>query len=227
MNVEFIFRSWGIHVQELKEVWFGIPIGSSEEPDTVYKYNYVTQTVYKDQPSTSVTTASLFTKTADETWDSDPESWDSDTSIWDSNTALALHKRVIWGVGDTGLSVERIETSNFNGTAISSYWQSKDITAADFEMDDAEGRLMEWQGIEVIAKGTSVTVSYSTDEGASWTTAKTLTLSSAFPTDSSPLMVYFRVTSSKLRIRFSDASTSGAFEIKQFRVMALPREERQ
>lgn len=227
MNSEYLFRSWGVHVQELKEAWFGIPIGSSQEPDTIYKYNYVTQTIYKDKLTDSVTTASLFTVVADDTWDADTESWDSDTTTWDSNTALALHKRVIFGVGSTGISVQRTDSSDFNSVAISSNWDSKDITAADFQIDDSEGLMLEWQGVEVIARGTALSVYYSTDEGSSWTLAKTLTLSSSFPSDSSPLIAYFRVVSTKCRLRFYNASSGGAFDLKQFRPMAIPREERQ
>jgi hypothetical protein len=87
--------------------------------------------------------------------------------------------------------------------------------------------MMEWQGIEVIAKGTALVVEYSTDEGATWTTAKTLTLDSSFPADSSPDIVYFRTVATKCRPRFSNAVSGGAFEIKQFRMIAVPREERQ
>lgn len=227
MNSEFLFRSWGIHLIELKEAWFGIPIGSSEEPDTVYKYNYATQTIYKDRLTDNLTTASLFTLVADETWDGDPESWDSDTSTWDSNVALALNKRVLWGVGPTGISVQRTSSADFNGVPISSEWESKDITAADFQLDDSEGLLLEWQGVEIIARGTAMVVDYSTDEGETWTTIKTLALESSYPLDSSPDIVYFRVVATKCRFRFSNALSGGAFELKQFRPIAIPREERQ
>jgi hypothetical protein len=227
MNASYLFRSWGVHIPELKEAWIGIPIGSSEEPDTIYKYNYRTQTVYKDHLKDGITRASLFTLVDDDTWDSDDESWDSDTETWDSNAALALHKRVLWGVGDTGITVQRSNSANFNGEAIDSNWDGKDFTAADFQIDDPEGRLMEWQGIEIVARGTSVKVYYSTDEGESWTLADTISLGSSFPSDSSPLVAYFRTVSTKCRPRFVNNDTDGAFDIKQFRMIAIPREERQ
>jgi len=227
MNSEFLFRSWGVHVRELKEAWFGIPIGSSEEPDTIYKYNYATQTIYKDRLTEGITFGSLYTLIADDTWDADTESWDSDTTTWDSSTALALHKRVIFGVGDTGISIQRTDSSDLAGVAIESNWDSKDFTASDLQIDESEGLMLEWQGVEVIAKGTAVSVYYSTDEGTSWTLAKTLTLTSAFPADSSPTIAYFRVVATKCRFRFMNSSLGGVFEIKQFRPMAIPREERQ
>lgn len=227
MNVEFLFRAWGVHIRELNEAWFGLPIGSREEPDTIYKYNYMTKTLYKDLLTDNVTVASLFTKVADDTIDSNNEPIDSQSRTYDSNTALALHKRVIWGVGSTGISVERTDSSDFNGVAISSQWEGKDFNASDFQLDDSEGSLLEWQGIEVIARGTALTVQYSTDEGETWTTAKVLSLSSSYPSDTSPLIAYFRAVSSKCRPRFLNAETGGAFEIKQFRMMAVLREERQ
>ena len=226
MNVQFLFRNWGVIVRDLNEVHFGICIGSSEEPDTIYKYNYLTQTVYKDQPATGITVAGLYTKTADDSWDSDSETWDSDTTNWDSQSALALHQRVVYAQGDTGLSIERSDTADFNGEAIESFWEGKDFTAFDFQHDDSEGSLMEWQGIEIVARGTSVSVYYSTDEGASFTLARTITLTSDFPLDSAPLIAYFRAVSSKCRPKFVNEDEGGALEIKQFRMMAVSREER-
>lgn len=225
MVVEFLYRSWGILVRELNEAWFGIPVFGREEPDTIYKYNYKTGTIFKDSLTDDITTGSLFTKTADDTIDGDPDPIDSDPSDIDSTIDLALHKRVIFAVGETGISVERTDSANFNGVAIDSLGETKDFTAADFGYDDAEGSLMEWQGVSVVAKGTALTLEYSTNEGASFTPISTKTLTSAFPSDSSPVVFYFRTVGSKCRFRLSNNSLNGSFELRQFRPIAVLREE--
>lgn len=224
MNPSFAYRSWGIIVKELNEAWFGIPIGSNENPDTIYKYNYLTGQLYKDELS-DVTAVSLFMKASDEAWDTDTDSWDSDVTRWDSLESLALNPRVIWGF-ESGVTVERTDSPDFAGAAIDSLWDSKDFTAADFEIDDPEGIFMEWQGVEIVAKGTSISLYYSTDEGVNWTFVKTFALDDEFPADTAALIANFRKVSTKLRIRLANNSAGDTFMIKQFRLKAVPREER-
>lgn len=224
LNPTTAYRSWGIIVNEINEVWFGMPIGSDTDPTTVYKYNYLTGQIYKDE-FLSCAAVALFQKTSDDTWDSDPAPWDSDTTNWDSITSLALNDRVIRGNVD-GTSIERTSSPDDNGVAVSAEWESKDFTAADFELDDPEGIFMEWQGLEVIASGNGVTVSYSTDEGVTWTAIKTFTLTSAMPTDDNPLMGYFIKVSTKCRFKFENNTVGGNFNLKQFRPLAIPREVR-
>lgn len=228
LNPAFNYRSWGVIVKELNEAWFGLPIGSDELPTTIYKYNYLTGQLFKDAFADTVgdvTAASLFLKTSDATWDSDSDSWDSDTTRWDSLTSLALNSRVIWGF-DAGTSIERTDTPNDNAIAIDAVWDSKDFTAADFDVDESEGTLMEWQEVEVWAKGTAISLWCSVDEGVTWVLKKTFTLASTFPTDTAPLRAYFRKVSTKIRFRFANADVGGTFWLKQFRIKAIPREER-
>lgn len=224
MAPAYAYRSWGLLVRELNEVWFGVPIGSSQFPDTIYKYNYATGQIFRDNFA-SVFTAGLFLKVEDDDWDDDPNSWDSDTTSFDDVKSLDLNPAVIWGY-DSGLSSERTDGADDNGTAVESIWDSKDFTAADFELDDPEGILLEWQGVEIEARGSQVTLSYSTDEGLSWTLIKTFTLASNFPTDSAPLVAYFRKPATKCRFRFSKNAVGATWQLKQFRPMAVPREGR-
>lgn len=225
MNVQYLSRAWGVLVRELSEIWFGVPIGDHEEPDTVYKYNFVTKTIFKDQLANDITAAGLFKKTADDSWGAAIGDWQSDIVPWDYQSVQALHKRVIWGMGSTGISVERSESSDFNGVAIDSQGETKDFTALDYGTDDPEGRDMEWQGVAVVARGTALTLEYSINEGESWTLIGTKALSSSFPSDSAPLIWYFRNVSSKCRFRLSNNVLGGTFEIKQFRPIAVAREE--
>lgn len=228
LNPSFNYRCWGIIVKELNEAWFGLTIGSDALPRTIYKYNYLTGDLFKDSFADTVgmvTAAGLFLKSTDASWDSDSDSWDTDTSRWDTITALAANPRVIWGF-DEGISIERTDSPNDNGIAIAAFWDSKDFTAEDFGVEEAEGTLMEWQEVEIVAKGTGLTLSYSTDEGVTFTPLKTFALNSEFQTDATPARAYFRKTSTKLRLRFENSVLSGTFSLKQFRIKAIAREER-
>lgn len=224
LSPSYAYRSWAIVVKEINEVWIGMPIGSQTDPETIYKYNYLTKQLYKDSNPT-VSAVSLFFKSTDDSWDSDGDSWDSDTTRWDTITALALNPRVIWGHAN-GTTIERTDSADYNGAAIDAYWDSKDFTAADFNVDDPEGILMEWQALETIARGTTLDVYYSTDEGESFIFVKTLSLTSSFPSDIALLMAYVRKLATKFRLRFRNSAVGGSFDLKQFRIKSVPREER-
>lgn len=224
MNPEFVKRATSVLVKDLDEYWVGVAIGSQEEPETVYKYNYRTGQVYKDtRPGLMVMTLSK--QTDQEDWDSDPDTWDSDSSRWDSVTDLALHRQVVFGF-ETGVTTIRNTSPNDNGVAIDTVWDSKDFTIQDVYPQKPIGSIVRWGPIEIWAKGTGLTGYYSTDSGSSWTSIGSLTLSSDYPTDSSPLYLYFDAISSKIRFRFRSNTLGQTFTFKQFWITAKPREAR-
>jgi hypothetical protein len=90
----------------------------------------------------------------------------------------------------------------------------------------APGRLVNWQLMQVWAKGSGLTAYYSTDGGVTFTEIGTLTLSADYPTDDDPDYLYFDVVSSKIRFRFRNNTTGETFTLKQFALEAVPREVR-
>lgn len=224
ISPEWAKRATSVLVKDLDEYWCGVAIGSQENPETVYKYNYRTGQMYKDERPGLMSLA-LYKKVGDDTWDSDPDSWDSDTTQWDSITELSLHKQVSFGFDD-GMTTLRSTSVNDSGEAIDSIWDTKDFTIADIDESLDIGNMIRWKGMQVWAKGNSVTVYYSIDSGSTWNTAATVPLNSDYPTDDNTTPVYFDVLSSKMRFRFRNNSLDESWTLKQYFLSYSIREAR-
>lgn len=213
-------KAWGLLVRELDEAWIGVPIGSQDVGETVYKFNYVTRVMYKD----TRTNANCAWKAASSNsiaWDDAVGTWDEQLDRW-NETSLSENTPLIHISDNAGqtLYINSLASSD-NGTAINAFWETKDF------QDEAQ-RICRWEQMELWAKGGSVTIEYSTDSGITWTEVSNspVTLSDDFPDDSDPDILYFDVISSKIRFRFSNAETDEALAIKQFIVGYKLREYR-
>jgi hypothetical protein len=224
MNPAYLYKCQSTFVQELDEYWVCVPLGSATEPDTVYKYNWRTKQVYKDSRA-NLTALGMFLNTNEGSWDDRVGTWNAQTDVWNSILNLSLNPAIILG-DSSGVSTERTSDSyNDNGSAVSASWDTKDFTAEDAGLPDMD-RMMRWKGLELWAKGSSVKVYYSIDGGTTWALASNITLSSDYPSDSSPLNVYFDVVSSRLRLRFLNDSSGQSFTVKKYQIEATPREAR-
>lgn len=225
MNPAYLYKSQSVFVEELDEYWVSVATGSDTEPQTVYKYNSRTKQIYKDY-RTDLVSMGIFQNTQEDTWNDRTGAWDSDTTRWSSIANLSLNPRVLFG-SSAGVTSERTSSSNNDdGVAVESVWDTKDFTAEDFGGSDMD-QLMRWKGLEVWAKGNTMTVYYSTDGGSTWTLASTLTLSSSdYPTDAAPVNCYFDVISSRLRLRFYNAVAGESFTLKKYQIEAGMREAR-
>lgn len=224
MNPQYIHLSQAIFVEELDEYWIAIPIGSETTPSTIYKYNWRTKQIFKDEHE-DLTALGLFLNTNDLTWGDMTLPWGTSTSRWNSMTLGSLNPTVIYG-DSSGISTKRATTTfNDNGTSIDGIFDTKDFTAEDLGITDID-TIMRWKGLEVWAKGNSVSIYYSTDSGSNWTLATTITLSSDYPDDDSPESVWFDVVKSKIRFRFRNNSSSSGFTLKKYQIEASQREAR-
>lgn len=214
VSPQWAYRSTSVLVKDLDEYWIGIPTGSQEDPETVYKYNYRTGQVYKDD-RTSLTCMALYKQISDESWDSDPQSWDSDTTRWDSITELALFKSVVFA-DDTGLATLRSTSANDVDTAIDSIWDTKDFNIQDIDPTRDIGNLVRWKGLDVYMTGGSVTAYYSVNSGSSWIAIGKISLTSDYPGDDVQDIFYFDVLSSKIRFRFRNMIAGESWAMKQF-----------
>lgn len=219
MNLEYIKRAWSLIIEELDEYWCGVPIGSSQVGDTVYKYNYKTGAVHKDIRSGAIS-AWKYSNTVALTWNDLAVSWDSYNERWDSNS-LGVNASIPL-IGDTGgvTAYRDTTTNNDQGSAIDAIFETKDFQAQD------PSQLCRWLGCEIWAKGNAVTVDYSIDGGITWNSASTFTLGSDYPSDDSPAVYDFDVVSSKLRLRFRNLTAGQSFFLKQFIISYKPREYR-
>lgn len=224
LNKAYAYKSWGVLVQEEDEVWIGIPIGDQTRGETVYKYNYRTGTCYKDT-RTAVNCAWRASSSAGLTWDDfeDSVTWDDVSERWDSGQLGALAGDIHFGTTAGTVLVQDIGVNGDNGVAIDCIWESK-----DFENEE-KGRMCRWSEIHCYAKGSgTLDVDYSIDSGVTWNACagSPLALSTYFPADDAPQVVYLDVVSSKLRVRFRNNTTTDVVDIKQFYVGYLNRELR-
>jgi hypothetical protein len=222
LNPTYAFKSFSKIVKELDEVQIAVPIGSDEEPSTIYRFNYVTRQIHKDTRS-SLTAIGEYKNTSGQmSWDALPHTWDSWVGPWDSIALSDLNPVYVYGFS-TGDVTKQNTGSTDSGTAIDAEWDSKDFSAIDYQAP-AE-MLMRWQGARFIAKGSGTAeVFYSIDSGSSWSSAGTITLSDDFPTDYAPQVVYFDTVSTRCRLRITHNGNNQTFAMKQFVIVAVPRE---
>ena len=224
LNKEYAHKAWGVLVQEEDEVWIGVPIGGQTHGETVYKYNYVTGACYKDIRN-NINCSWRASSTTGLTWDSFPNSvtWDDLSDRWDSGQLGAVSGEIHFGDISGRTYVQSVYSNSDDGTSIPCLWQSK-----EFENEE-KGRMCRWSEIHVYARGSgTLIVEYSTDSGVTWNecSGSPLTLSTYFPSDDSPQVVYLDVVSSKLMVRFRNDTTTDVVEVKQFYVGYLNRELR-
>ena len=218
LNPENIHKCWSVVVPEINEYWVAVPMGSQTEPDTIYKYNYMTKECHKDERS-NISAAGKYTASEQKSWADQVGDWASAIGVWDDVKLLELHPIVCFG-DTSGISTKRDQVNNDNGTAISAYWDSK------IHESDEKGRFARWQEMQVWAKGNNVKIEYSIDGGTNWVLITTLALSSDFPTDDAPLYCYLDVVSTKIQFRFSNATLGESFSLKQYIVEYRNREMR-
>lgn len=224
MNPAYLYKAQAVYVEELDEYWVCVPTGSDTEPQTVYKYNWRTRQVYKDE-RTNLTSLGIYLNTQEDTWDDRTGTWDADTTRWSSVSNLSLNPVVIVGDSSGNSAKRSSNSSNDAGTAIEGLWDTKDFTAEDFGIPDID-RLMRWTSLEIWAKGSSVKVYYSTDGGTTWTLAETLALASDYPDDDAPLNVWFDAVKSRIRFRFLNSTAGESFTLKKYQIKASLREAR-
>jgi len=225
MNSEYLMKAEAVVKEEDDEVWIAIPIGSNTEPDTIYKFNYRTGEIYKDNRS-NMTTMGLFLNTQEFTWDDLVGDWDEQTFRW--NDKILSNTQPVLIMGDSSGVTTKVSTgSDDNGSAVESIIETKDFTAQDLGTPDY-GHFVRWTLIELWAKGTDLKVEYSTDSGTSWITLPNgnISLSSDYPTDDSPIILYFDVISTKTRFRFSKDGSGESFTIKKYSIRGTIRERR-
>lgn len=219
MNPEYVKRAWSLVVKELDEYWCGVPLGSSQVGDTVYKYNYRTGVVHKDTRANTISAWKYINDTV-LTWDDIAASWDAYPDRWDANSLGVKSEIPLLGDTNGETKYRDITVNNDDLVAIDAFWESKDFEA------DEKGRLGRWLQMEVWAKGQNVTIEYSIDGGITWVGQQTIALDSDYPMDASPDIYYLDVVSTRIRFRFKNNTASETFSLKQFVISYSNRESR-
>ena len=218
LNYNKVKNCWSIVVPEMTEYWVGVALTGDTYGDTVYKYNYETGVCYKDTRA-NITHANKFNLVNQPTWDNEVGIWDDWTGRWDDGLD-SISAPIVLFHDSSGQTYQRDSTNNDASTVINAIWDSKDF------QNEELGRLSRWTSMEIWAKGSSITLSYSTDRGTTWTEVDTYTLEAEFPDDDTPLIAYFDFVSTKARFRFQNNVSAETFYLKQFVINYTDREMR-
>jgi len=217
---EYAFNSWGVLVKDKDEVWFGVPISGSTSGETIYKFNYVTRTLYKDT-RTNATVAWIGSASAGQTWDEMSGTWDAQTVRWNERGLNEDSDQINIGHVNGSVTYSDETTTSDAGSPIDAFFITKDF-------QDSQQVMSRWKSMELWAKGGTVGVEYSTDGGSTWASCSNspLTLTTEFPSFDSPDKLWFDVVGSKIRFKFTNNSDDESLTIKQFIIDYTPREYR-
>lgn len=220
LNSQYAYTAWSVIVKEKDEVWLGIPIGSQTQGETVYKFNYVTGTLYKDERA-GANAAWNASSAISKSWDNFTNTWDEETTSWNQRTLNTGSTYTNIGFSNGEVHIVDLGTLSDNGEIIDAYFITKDF-------QNSQQVVSRWKGMELWARGGSVSVEYSIDGGNTWIECSNspVTLSSEFPTYESPIKLWFDVVSTKIRFKFINRNLDEALTIKQFIVDYTAREYR-
>lgn len=126
--------------------------------------------------------------------------------------------RIITG-GSSGYSYE-IDSTTYddNSVAVDCSVATKDFVADKFE------NKKRWLQLDIWAHGSgTLSVDYSVDRGANWTSLSTATLGSTMPT--TPITMWFDIVASHIRFRFRNAVSGEYFYLRKFYPYYLEREQ--
>lgn len=155
-----------IHVEQYKEIWYFITVGSNDWPTEVWKFNYKTGNWYYDSVVNCLC-STLYKQTTDLTWDTDPGTWDDEVTFWDDQQGLTDAPFPVFGYDDG--FVDRFNTNvvDDRGVAVDARIDTKDYTGIVHKGIEFDTR---WMQFDVWARGYgSVKLWYSTNYGSDWT----------------------------------------------------------
>jgi hypothetical protein len=225
MNPIYAYKSQGIVVRELDEYWVNIAIEDQTEPETLYKYNWRTGQIYKDYRSNLTAMGIFLNSSGAFNWDDIVGTWNASLLRWSNELSLVLNPVVIFGDSSGNTQNRTSQTYDDNMVAYESIWETKDFVGEDYGISDIDV-MLRWKGIQLWAKGDTVSSYYSIDSGTTWTAIKTSTLTDDYPGDDVPEILYFDVVSSKIRFKFVNSTSEEVFSIKKYQIDASRREMR-
>ncbi len=217
LNSVAVHRCWSCIISEKDEYWVGVPIGSQDLPETVYKFNYITRTVYKDERP-NISAAGKMLQVENVIIDSVTIPIVETLGRFDDNTLMALSKPVLFGDKAGNTTILNNAISSDNGVIIESIYETKDYCIE-------QGFIVRWQGVKIWAKGNSLNVQHSFDGGRTWYGGKKMQLVDEYPSFTFPQIYYFDGVSDRVRFRFSNNKLGETWELKQYQIEYVAREK--
>ena len=216
MNLTYVKRAIAFHDKIHQRVYWSIPTGDGTSKQ--YTLDYDVYDISNIQwclleLTDSPTAMGIYPRDAFLSWDSAAVAgitWEDMDGTWDSMAGVEGFPVRVFGSG-----VEVFELNEFtigdNETAVVASWESKDFTVPQVY----QSLFARWMELELELKGGEIDVSYSTDEGFSWTAIKTLTLDG----DWERYDCYFDVASKKIRFKLEGER----FKMRWLRVWLTPQ----
>jgi hypothetical protein len=205
LNPAQLDRVFGVTVEEQKEYWLFYPSGTSTYCDKAWVYNYEKNIWTRHTYPDNMTNFGHYQLDNTVTFDNLPGTFDSRAGRFDNSSFLASSPTTLLG-SQAGEVFEYDATlSTENGTTIDGYFDTKDFNFTAMTQRQRVTR------IDVSYTGNGLEIWYSTDKGASWTQATTLTSSTTFGRK----QVSIRTSEDWIRFRFRDRTASGAFDFNR------------
>jgi len=193
-------------IEERDEYHLFVPSSTSSYPDQEFIYNYVKK-AWTRGPALNITKAGFYTKQATSTWNTMVGTWDQQTARWDDRTFLDNAPTNLFGDSGGYIYENDYSLNNRNGVAIDAYFDSKDWILDNWDIQKYFCRL------DLFARGDSVSVYYSLDEGRTWILLETKTL------DTNNFLQYkfdFRISADKIRFRFRNPNLNESLYIRRY-----------
>jgi hypothetical protein len=205
INPAYLFRSFGVVMEELDEYLLFIPTGNQTHPGVVIRYNYQTDQIYKDVCS-NMTAAGLRTEFEGITWNMLSSAWNVQTGRWNDIIQKSFFPVMILGNKDGQCFKFNYTRFDEAGTAVDGYWCTKDFQFYP-------GYYFHLAGIGLEIAGTTVEVDYSLDEGVTWTAIETVAINAVNPVFKS---IPCDIFGEKVRFRIRNRAVDGWFSLRNF-----------
>jgi len=170
LNRDYALRSFGFYVEEIEECWFFIPVGSSEVPNAVIRYNPFEDTWTYREFSRSFTNYGFTSSTTSLTWSNASGSWSDYQRPWLQQKAQSLLTTLLGG-DDGQCYAMTADYLDDDGTDITGTLETGDFYSID--------RGVRLRALDIVYSGGPITIEYSTDGGGSWNTLVTLEATSS------------------------------------------------
>lgn len=200
LNSSYRQRAFAVYVEELDEVWFFYSSGSAEVPNYLLRYRQKDESWWPRQFADDMVGYGFYQRTSAKTWQELSGTWTEQAWQWNSTLVLANSPTTLL-CGNSPAQVYEYDYSQSDdaGTDIPFLLETKDFHHPHYKI--------RVNLLEGLFKGTSASISYSTDRGGSWSTFATITPGANF----SVQRMWKQLTVD--RIRFKISGTGGGFGI--------------
>jgi hypothetical protein len=211
ISPQYISRSFVVYLNEQDEVRVYFPLIGSTTPNCYFTYSLKNKSWSRG--TRSYTASGAYVKKESETWHTfgaRVATWDTAVGRWNDVIQEVTAPSNLYGntVGNVFEDLEN--TYNLVGVAIDGKWETKDLTASD----RYRGDVVNWREVNFEASGHTLSISYSSDLGSTWSTPYSITLESAWK------MYHYEVNvnSPQIRFRFRNSTVDETFELRHVEV---------